>query len=108
MRPEILIIVYGGVAETVCATGHVKVTIVDQDNSVVGGRGRDEFEPQVVDVDAFATAVKKASECEACHDAGWIGNGTNVERCDLCQKFENDAAAQVAFLRAQVEQHENR
>lgn len=45
-------------------------------------------------------------ECETCQDSGWIivtkipPGIEDVERCDLCQKFDSDEAARVAAAKA--------
>lgn len=41
--------------------------------------------------------------CEACQDRGWLivtkypGAEIDVERCDLCKKFDDDDTARIAF-----------
>jgi hypothetical protein len=46
----------------------------------------------------------ESDSCEACHDLGWlkcnVGNDENpqyeIQRCDACERFDNDQAAQEA------------
>lgn len=48
---------------------------------------------------------KEDEKCEACGDKGWLisynteRKKKEVQRCDLCQKFEGDIEAYKAFLK---------
>jgi hypothetical protein len=61
MKPKILIIVRGGMAEPICATAEAEIHIVDQDDASAGGRGHQEFTVDVINDAGFAADLATAN-----------------------------------------------
>jgi hypothetical protein len=56
-------------------------------------------------IDNLPCGCDEPLPCEACGDKGWLllensDHGLRFERCDACQKFENDQAASEAVKKA--------